>query len=188
MEEEKIIEELAQLPAEPEKSEAELELMRLEPVLSALKKLYGEDWSPEAVALLLLRGLKKEREDSRRFCRHLEKLIAEAEELKKSVPGFELMEALEDAELLKLSAPHTGLSLSQAYHALHYSELEKAAARESLEKLSRSIRSGGARPRESAGGKAAEPAKSGGSMSRRQREELKRRIYEAAALGDKVFP
>ena len=52
MEEEKIIEELAQLPAEPEKSEAELELMRLEPVLSALKKLYGEDWSPEAVALL----------------------------------------------------------------------------------------------------------------------------------------
>ena len=60
---------------------------------------------------------------------------------------------------------------------------------QSLEALSRSIRSGGERPRElsdmrEAGSFARKP----GSMSKAEREALKKRIYDARAKNEKVFP
>ena len=99
------------------------------------------------------------------------------------------MQALEEPEFLKLTAPHNGISLADAYYALHRDEIGKAAARESLLALSRSIRSGGERPRELSD---SHPARSfsrhSADMSRAEREALKKRIYDAGALGEKIFP
>jgi len=186
--EEEVFELMEALPLQEQSQpgDAEIELMRLAPVLDALKARYGEDVEAETLAALILRGLEKEREDTDKACRHLLELMAQEGELQSLVPGFSLMEALEDERLLRLSAPHTGLSLRQAWELIHGEEIGRAAARESLEKISRSIRSGGARPRESGGSAVVSIAPA--AMTKRQRAELKRRIYAAAANGGKIYP
>jgi hypothetical protein len=136
---------------------------------------------------LSLAAAEKSREDMQRVFSHLDSLLEQAQQLMAEQPDFELMAALEDERLLRLTAPHSGVSLSDAYYALHREEIGKRAARESLEKLSRSILSGAARPRESLSGPAGY-APGPGSMSKAERELLKKRIYAAGVMGEKVYP
>ena len=167
-------------------------LENLRPVLDALEKRYGvraDSFDGDALAGMILEGLEKQAEDEEKILRHLERLLGEEEKLKESVPGFELLSALEDPRFLRLTAPHTGVSLADAYYALNWVEISKAAAREGLEALSRSIRSGGERPRElkdsrGAGCISQDPR----SMTKRERDALKKRIYDAAARNEKLFP
>lgn len=173
---------------------AEQKLMRLRPLLHAVAARYGVSEEPEcmdceAIAELIMQGAEKSAEDIERACRHLDELMAEAEEFKADFPDFELDSALCDEKFLRLTAPHTGLSLSDAYYALHRDEIGRRAAEESLKKLSRSILSGAARPREfgaehAASGFAADPRR----MTKSEREALKKRIYDAGALGERIFP
>lgn len=165
---------------------------RLRPVLEALEKRYGvraEEFDGEKLAEMILEGLEKQTEDEEKILRHLESLLAEEEKLRETVPGFALLAALEDPRFLRLTAPHTGLSLEDAYYALNRVEISRAAAREGLEALSRSIRSGGDRPRElkdshGAGFFSPDPR----SMTKQERDALKKRIYDAAARNEKLFP
>lgn len=136
---------------------------------------------------LSLAAAEKSREDMQRVFSHLDSLLEQAQQLMAEQPDFELMAALEDERLLRLTAPHSGVSLSDAYYALHREEIGKRAARESLEKLSRSILSGAARPRESLSGPAGY-APNPASMSKAERELLKKRIYAAGVMGEKVYP
>lgn len=173
--------------------EAEEMLSRLQPVLQALNESYGVDTGDSqldagALAEMILEGLRKKQEDKERVFKHLEELMGQEAELKRSFPDFELIKALDDPEFLRLSAPHTGLSLSEAYYLLHREEIGRAAARDSLEKISRSIISGNSRPRESKDTAGSGYAPDYSSMSRSQREQLKKRIYEAGALGKKIYP
>lgn len=171
---------------------AEEKLSGMQPMLDALARYCGmqaETMDTEAVTRMLLEGLEKQAQNSEKILRHLQSLIEQEGALRKSVPGFELMQALSDPRFLRLTAPHTGLGLEDAYYALHRKEIGKAAARLGLEALSRSIRSGGERPRElsdmrEAGSFARKP----GSMSKAEREALKKRIYDARAKNEKVFP
>ena len=136
---------------------------------------------------LSLAAAEKSREDMQRVFSHLDSLLEQAQQLMAEQPDFELMAALEDERLLRLTAPHSGVSLSDAYYALHREEIGKRAARESLEKLSRSILSGAARPRESLSGPAGY-APGPASMSKAERELLKKRIYAAGVMGEKIYP
>ena len=120
---------------------------------------------------------------------HLMGLISQAEELKKEHPDFDLAAALTDAEFVRLTSPLSGVSVKRAYAAIHADEIAADAARLSAEKLSASITSGARRPREGGTGTAAavtctDPRR----MSREQRSELKRRIRDAAARGEKIYP
>lgn len=118
---------------------------------------------------------------------HLDELMYQAQSLKQRFPDFELLTELEDPIFVKLTAPQIGLNLESAYIARHWEELDRAAAEKSLEAVTRSIQSGAARPRELRGSQAASSVQADpGSMSRKQREELKKRIYDAAALGQKI--
>lgn len=118
---------------------------------------------------------------------HLDELMLQAQGMKQRFPDFELLTELEDPVFVKLTAPQIGLNLESAYIARHWKELDRAAAEKSLEAVTRSIRSGAARPRELRGSQAASSVQADpGSMSRKQREELKKRIYDAAALGQKI--
>lgn len=171
------------------RSDAEAELQRLKPLLSALQCRYGGaendvggiDADRVAGEILSeLRGPQQLRE-------HLEVLSRQAEALRESLPEFRLERELEDERFLRLTAPHVGLSVEEAYYALHRRQIAGLAARQSLEALSRALCTQGARPRETGGKSAAyldtaDPA----AMSADQRRALKRRIYEARAMGKKL--
>lgn len=176
------------------RSQAEEMLVKLQPVLDALAECYGveadiEQMDTQALAQLILHSARKSAEDCGRYLEHLENLLEQEAELKKSVPEFELLQALENPTFIRLTAPHTGIGVADAYYALNRGEIGRNAAQKSLEKISRSIISGGARPREAddnrlSGSFSPDPK----SMSKAERNALKRRIYEAGALGTKLYP
>ena len=93
------------------------------------------------------------------------------------------LRAAEDAVVLDT----TGLSLEEAYYAAHHRELGQRLAQASLESAVQAVSAGRARPRELRGGQS---ASIGGNdprqMTREQREELKKRIYQARAQGKKL--
>ena len=117
----------------------------------------------------------------------LERLHQQEEALRQSVPDFDLARELENPAFLRLTAPHTGLSLEEAYYAAHHRELGQRLAQASLESAVQAVSAGRARPRELRGGQS---ASIGGNdprqMTREQREELKKRIYQARAQGKKL--
>jgi len=151
------------------------------------RRLRNRGDAEAALRRLSLAAAEKSRQDMENALQHLDALLEQAQELIGEFPDFELMSALEDQKLLRLTAPHTGIALADAYYALHRDEIGKRAARESLEKLSRSIMSGASRPRESGAGMGAAHA-AGTVMSRAERELLKKRIYAAGVLGEKIYP
>jgi hypothetical protein len=166
------------------RAEAEQRLSALEPVMAALRERYGE-LDETQLAETIRRGESPVQAEAIRS--HLEKLFAEAAQLQRRVPGFELTRALEDPAFLRLTAPHSGVSPEDAWYALHREQIGEAAARKSLEALSRSVRSQASRPRESHGGDAGTGfVRDARSMSRQEREELKKRILEAKAQGRKI--
>ena len=118
---------------------------------------------------------------------HLQAMYAEAEALRRSVPDFDLQREMEDPEFVRMTAPHSGVSLADAYFARHRAELQRDTARRSLEAVTRSLQSAGARPRElretGQGGRFTLDPR---SMSREEREALKKRILEAKAQGRKL--
>ena len=166
-------------------------LGRLRPVLEALGEKYGlESTAPEAIDAQALSELIRTPSgfgSGEEIRRHLEELAYQAAALRESFPEFSLEREMEDPEFLRLTAPHTGLTLADAYYALHREEIGAMAARRSLEALTRAVSYGGARPREIAGNMAASSMTADPrSMSKDEREALKKRIYEAKAQGVKL--
>ena len=169
---------------------AEARLERLAPVLEALQTRYGVDWADETLDMHALAG-RVSGEEERRVAaeeteRHLDALLEQARVLRESVPDFELLRALEDPRLLRLTAPHSGVGLADAWYALHRDEIGRQAARESLEALSKSVRSGGRRPRELHDRRGDSGQTPPARMNREEREALKKRILEAKAQGRRL--
>ncbi len=132
--------------------------------------------------------MEEQMEMDEAIAKHLEALLAQEEGMQQEFPGFKLLEAMDDPMFVRLTSPCVGLSLKDAYCALHWSELAAAAVQKGLEVLSRSIRSGSARPKELCDSGAALYSADPRAMSRSQRQALKKRIYEARARGEKVYP
>lgn len=117
----------------------------------------------------------------------LDSLSREAEKLRETRPDFNLSREMENPEFLKLTAPHTGLSLEDAYYALHRREINRSLARAGEISAVKAISSGAARPRELRGGQGASTQpEDPRNMSRDQRQALKKRIYQASAQGKKL--
>jgi len=128
-----------------------------------------------------------------RAAEHLDSLRRQAEALREEFPDFDLDAALRDPDFLRLTAPGLGVDLRRAYYALHREDLDSRAARRAAEetrrRLARSLASGGLRPREGGGQEAAAALASDyRSLSRPQQLQLKQRIIEAAARGEKIYP
>lgn len=126
------------------------------------------------------------------IARHYESLCQQAEELKKEFPDFDLLKALENREVLRMTAPLVGVSLRGAYYAANAKELNERSARKAAEETKRlaakSIASGAGRPVESRGlGHAPAFGAAGGDLSREGREKLKQDIRTAAARGEKIY-
>lgn len=172
------------------RAQAEEKLGRLAPVLEAISKRYAgggtlDEADTEELAGKILAGESRARRERAR--EHLEELYRQEQAMREKYPDFNFAEAMEDERFIKLTAPHTGLSLEDAYCAMHYAEIREQEARNSLQAVTRSVQAGRERPaeisgRQSASRSSADPR----TMSREQREALKKRIYEAKAQGKKL--
>ena len=130
-----------------------------------------------------------------RIQEHFANLEKQGEKLKGIFPDFDLRKELQNPAFARMTAPGKGImSVEDAYRAVHRNEIDAAASRiiaqKTAEKISNAIQSGSRRPDES-GASSQAPSVSTfdyRNASRDQREALKKRIRDAAARGEKLYP
>ena len=175
------------------KSRAILET--LDPALRQLAKDHGLDpqkLDPGALAEAIT---GKHREAPRQqFREHIRGLQQQADALKEVVPGFDLRQELQNPLFARLTSPGVGLSVEDAFYAVHRRAMQEqsmqVAAQQTARMISNAIRSGSRRPEE-AGTAAQAPSVSRfdyRSATPEQRKALKDAIRKAAAEGRKLYP
>ena len=121
---------------------------------------------------------------------HYDSLSRQAQALRQRYPDFDLQRELENPVFLKLTGPRVGLSVEDAYMAVHHRELMEAVTRGTRQELSNAIRSGSMRPAEHGMGAKAPSVVTFDykHATRSQREAFKKQIFDAAARGEKIYP
>ena len=129
-----------------------------------------------------------------RIQQHFAKLEQQAIAMQKVFPNFDLRKELQNPAFARMTHPNVGISVEDAYYAVHRNEIQtasmKVAAQKTAEKISNAIQAGSRRPDE-AGTSSQAPSVSTfdyRNASREQREALKKRIRDAAARGEKLYP
>lgn len=132
--------------------------------------------------------------EQQKFQQHFEKLHQQGEAMKATFPNFDLMEELRNPAFARMTAPNVGISVQDAYYAVHRNEIQQAAmqvtAQKAAQKISNSIQAGQRRPDENGTSGQAPSVTTFDyrNASKEQREALKKRIYEAHARGEKLYP
>ena len=133
--------------------------------------------------------VKAEAEYQRREAvnQHYQGLVRQAEEFKKVFPRFDLNEELKNKQFLRLTSPAVGLSIEDAYHAVHHRELGAQQMAYGMQRAQRqmaqTIMANGNRPREGGmGTQAAAPDVkiNPRGMSRKERDAIRARIHGGA--------
>ena len=138
---------------------------------------------------------RQKREDERtleqqKFQQHIMKLEQQGEEMKKVFPNFDLRTELKNPTFARMTSPNVGISVQDAYYAVHRNEIQTAAmqvtAQKTAQKISNAIQSGSRRPDENGTSGQAPSVTTFDyrSMSPQQREALKKRIRS----GEKIYP
>ena len=128
------------------------------------------------------------------FQQHIQKLEQQGEAMKKVFPSFDLRTELKNPAFARMTAPNVGISVEDAYYAVHRNEIQtaamKATAQKTAQKISNAIQAGSRRPDEAGISSQASSVTAFNyrNASKEQRDALKKRIRDAAARGEKVFP
>lgn len=142
---------------------------------------------------------RKKREEARnleeqKLRNHFMKLEQQGEALKKVFPSFDLRTELQNPVFARMTSPNVGVSVEDAYHAVHRKEIMTAGmqvtAQQTAQKISNAIQAGSRRPDEN-GTSGQSPSVTTfdySKASKAQRDELKRAIYAAKARGEKLYP
>ena len=142
---------------------------------------------------------RKKREEARnleeqKLRNHFMKLEQQGEALKKVFPTFDLRTELQNPVFARMTSPNVGVSVEDAYHAVHRKEIMAAGmqvtAQQTAKKISNAIQAGSRRPDEN-GTSGQSPSVTTfdySKASRQQREALKAQIRAAAARGEKLYP
>ena len=132
--------------------------------------------------------------EQQKFQNHILKLQQQEQELKAVIPDFDLRKEMQNPTFARLTSPGVGLSVEQAFNAVHYKEMQQrsmqVAAQKTQEMISNAMQSGTNRPDE-AGTVSQAPSVSRfdyKNASPAQRKALKDEIYRAAAEGRKIYP
>ena len=127
-----------------------------------------------------------------KFQEHIQKLEQQGEALKKVFPSFDLRTELKNPAFARMTAPGVGLSVEDAYYAVHRNEIQMAAMqatqRQTAQKISNAIQSGSRRPDEAGISSQAPSVTTFDNRSPEYRAALKKRIRDAAARREKVYP
>ena len=128
--------------------------------------------------------------EQQKFQQHIMKLEQQGEEMKKVFPNFDLRTELKNPTFARMTSPNMGISVQDAYYAVHRNEIQtasmKVAAQKTAQKISNAIQAGSRRPDEN-GTSGQAPSVSTfdyRNASRDQREALKKRIRS----GEKIYP
>ena len=98
---------------------------------------------------------RQQREEQRtieqqKFQQHIVKLQQQGEEMKKVFPNFDLRTELQNPAFARMTSPNVGISVEDAYYAVHRNEIQAAAmqvtAQKTAQKISNAIQSGSRRP------------------------------------------
>lgn len=132
--------------------------------------------------------------EQQRIQQHLQKLEQQGEAMKATFPNFDLRTELQNPAFARMTSPNVGLSVEDAYYAVHRKEIQTAAmqatAQQVSKKLSNSIQSGKSRPTENGTSGQAPSVTSFdySNASREQREAFKKDLRQKWARGEKVYP
>ena len=125
---------------------------------------------------------------------HIMGLERQAEELKKVFPKFDLRAELRNPTFARMTAPNSGLTLEDAYYAIHRKELQTAAmqatAQATRQQISNAIQANGRRPQEN-GTSGQAPSVTHFDYSKaspEQRKQFKAFLESERAAGRKVYP
>ena len=140
---------------------------------------------------------KREQErtiEQEKIQKHFDGLVKQGEAMKQVFPNFDLMTELKNPAFARMTAPNVGISVEDAYYAVHRNEIQFAsmqvAAQKTAQKISNSIQAGNRRPNENGTSGRAPSVTTFDyrNASPEQRNELKRQIRAAAARGEKLYP
>ena len=128
--------------------------------------------------------------EQQKFQQHIMRLEQQGEELKKVFPNFNLRNELQNPVFARMTSPNVGISVQDAYYAIHRDEIQKASmqvtAQKTAQMISNAIQSGSRRPDENGTSGQAPSVTTFDyrSMSPQQRAALKKRIRS----GEKIVP
>lgn len=142
---------------------------------------------------------RQEKEEARtleqqKIAEHIQKLEQQGEAMKATFPNFDLRKELQNPAFARMTSPNVGVSVEDAYYAVHRREIQAAAmqvtAQKTAQKISNSIQAGQRRPAENgtSGQAASVTSFDYSKASKAEREALKQRIRAAAARGEKIYP
>ena len=125
---------------------------------------------------------------------HFTGLEQQALEMKKMFPNFDLQTELKNPAFLRMTSPNVGISVRDAYYAVHHDEMQTAAmqatAKATAQNISQNIQARQRRPDENGISGQAPSATTFDyrNASREQREAFKRDLRARMARGEKVYP
>ena len=129
-----------------------------------------------------------------KFQQHIARLEQQGQALKKVFPSFDLRKELQNPAFARMTSPNVGISVEDAYYAVHRKEIQEASmqvtAQKTAQKISNAIQAGSRRPTENgtSGQAASVTTFDYRNASKEQRDALKKRILEAKARGEKLYP
>lgn len=132
--------------------------------------------------------------EQQRLQDHFRSLEQQGEVLKKVFPKFDLRTELQNPVFARMTSPNMGMSLEDAYYAVHRKEIDAARsqviAQQTTQKISNAIQAGSRRPDENgtSGQSASVTTFDYSKASKEQRDAIKKAIYAASARGEKVYP
>lgn len=124
------------------------------------------------------------------FRQHIAKLAQQGEELKQTFPNFDFHEEMQNDTFRRLTSPEIGISVADAYYAIHRNELVPQlmgyGMARAQQQMGQTLQAQAARPVEGAmrnqGQAAADVRLNPATMTRKEREAIKRRVH----MGEKV--
>ena len=125
---------------------------------------------------------------------HFAGLENQALEMKKVFPNFDLQTELKNPAFLRMTSPNVGISVRDAYYAVHHDEMQTAAmqatAKATAQNISNNIQARQRRPDENGISGQAPSATTFdySKASPEQREAFKRDLRARMARGEKVYP
>ena len=125
---------------------------------------------------------------------HFTSLENQALAMKKVFPNFDLQTELKNPAFLRMTSPNVGISVEDAYYAVHRNEIQTAAmqatAKATAQNISNNIQARQRRPDENGISGQAPSATTFdySKASREQREAFKKDLRARLARGEKVYP
>lgn len=125
---------------------------------------------------------------------HFIGLENQAREFQKIIPGFDLQTELKNPAFLRMTSPNVGISVRDAYYAVHHDEMQTAAmqatAKATAQNISNNIQARQRRPDENGISGQAPSATTFdySKASPEQRAAFKKDLRERLARGEKVYP